>query len=213
MKKYFKKFNGFTLAEALITMVIIGAIALLSLGQIKIINPQEKGFLTLSQKMAEYLEQATTEILLYHSSYDDFTRIKLDDGYFSIEDKDAIDKMAKLYRKYMSNIDMNVDLTNEYFTKEILNYKRKSLGIKLKDTYSNFFFVNDGMLMGLKFYGSCNSSEPYATPPDHRESFQVDEICGSIFYDINAFKDPNKLGSDQFILPIYKRGIKYSNDD
>ena len=87
------------------------------------------------------------------------------------------------------------------------------MGIKLKDIYSEFFYVNDGILMGLRFYSGCNASEMYANPPLHKGKFQVDNICGSVFYDVNSFKEPNKLGSDQYIIPITKRGVKYSNEE
>ncbi len=212
MKNNFKKL-GFTLSEAIIVIAIIGLIATLCVAGLRFFNPTEKNWRTLSEKMAVNFEDATTQIFVNNAVLDDFTNLVDGKDHFSIEDSDATPKMANLYRKYLSDIVMNVDMTNEYFSKDLLDYDKTSLGINLKDTYSEFFYVNDGMLMGLRFYSSCNASEMNANPPEHRGKFQVDGICGSVFYDVNAFQKPNKLGSDQFIIPIYKRGVKYTSDN
>ena len=212
MKKSFKK-SGFTLAEMLITLAIIGVIAIIYSAGLNLIDPTEKKWQTLSEKMAINIEDATTSILTNNAVLDDFLSIADGADHFSITDSDATAKMAKLYRKYLSDISMDVDTTKDYFSKELLDYNKTSLGIKLKDTYSEFFYVNDGMLMGLRFYSSCDATEQYANPPEHKGKFQIDKICGSIFYDVNAYAKPNKLGSDQYIIPIYKRGVKYANDN
>ena len=67
------------------------------------------------------------------------------------------------------------------------------------------------MLVGDKFYGSCDATENLANPPLERKKYAVTEICGSVFYDVNAYKKPNKLGSDQYIIPVGLRGMKYDN--
>ena len=195
-------------------MVVIGAIAILSVPIMKIIRPTESGWVTMSQKMAEHLETAASMILLNHSSYDSFLRIKDGkDSYFSIEDADATPRMSALFRSYLSDIALGVNMSRDYFSQEIIDYNKTSTGVILKDAYSDFFYVNDGMLIGFRFYQSCNSTEQNANPPMHKGRFSVNEICGSIFYDINSYNEPNKLGSDQYVLPVYKRGIKYNNDD
>ena len=212
MIKCFEKSSAFSLAEALITMLILGIVMSLIISGVKLYNPTEKGQRTLSWKMAENIESATLQILLNHSSYDDFKRIKDKNGYFSIEDNNITERMSKLYSKYLSDINYNVNLKDEYFAGEIIDYDRVSTGEKLQDAYSNFFYVTDGMLIGFRFYKSCSATEKNSTPPEHKGRFSIDNVCGSIFYDINSFKGPNKLGSDQYILPVGKRGIKYNNE-
>ncbi len=205
---------AFTLTEAIIVIVIFGVIAILAYPTLLTINPNEKSWDTMSVKMAEYIEQATSEILLFHSSYDDFLRIKDTDNktYFSIEDKGATERMAGLYRKYLSDVAMNVNTNREYFSEKIKDYNGKTTSEPIKTAYSNFFYVNDGMIIGFRFYESCSATEKNSNPPKHKGKFEVNNVCGSIFYDINAYKKPNKLGSDQYILPVYSRGIKYNND-
>jgi len=204
--------NAFTITEAIITMLIIGVVLCLAMAAIKLHNPRDKGERTLSWKMGENIESAALQILLNHASYDNFLRIKDGNGYFSIEDPNVTKRMADLFAKYLSDIDYRVDMNNEYFSKPILDYDESSTGEVLKSAYSNFFYVTDGMLIGFRFYQGCNSTENNANPPEHKGRYSLDKVCGSIFYDTNAFDKPNKLGSDQFILPVYERGIKYNND-
>ena len=200
----FKK-NAFTISEAIIVLVILGIIAGLSIAGVKLYNPVDKGNQTLSWKMAENIESATL-------SYDDFLRIKDGGGYFSIEDANITKRISDLYTNYLSDVKYGVDLNNDYFSSEILDYDRSSTGETLKNAYSNFFYVTDGMLIGFRFYQSCKSIEKNANPPEHKGRYSMDDVCGSIFFDINAFKKPNKLGSDQYILPFGVRGIEYNKD-
>ena len=48
-------------------------------------------------------------------------------------------------------------------------------------------------------------------PPEETVNYEVTESCGSVFYDVNAYKKPNKLGSDQFIIPVGLRGMQFDN--
>ena len=137
MIKCFEKKYAFSLTEAIITMLILGIVMSLAIAGIKLFAPTEEGQTTLSWKMAENIESATLQILLNHSSYDDFLRIKDGNGYFSIEDADITKRMSDLYSKYLSDISYNVDLTNEYFSEEIRDYNKTSTGEKLKDAYSS----------------------------------------------------------------------------
>ena len=207
-----EKISAFTISELMIVLVIIGLIAILYATTVKLDYQAEKNWRTLSEKMAVNFEDATTSILANNAVLDDFLSLVNGRDHFSITDEDATSKMAKLYRKYLSDVILDVDTSKSYFSEELKDYNRTSLGIKLKDIYSEFFFVNDGILLGLRFYSSCEASEEFANPPAHKGKFKVDNKCGSVFYDINGFKKPNKLGSDQYIIPIYKRGVKYSND-
>ena len=211
MGKSVKKLSAYTLTEMLFTLILFGIIAMITIPNLIMDNPAKRGWDTLSQKMTEYLTQASSQILLNHSGYDDFTRIKYQDTHFSIEDANITDKMAALYKNYLVNVDLNVDMTKEYFDKPLIDFEKNSIGYNLRNSYSNFFYVNDGMLIGFRFYGGCNNTEQHSNPPTFRKTYPVQNVCGSIFYDINAYAKPNKLGSDQYIVAIGKRGIKYEN--
>ena len=204
-----KKKKGFTLTEAVFTLIIIGIIAVFAIPQFLAGNQTQKGWDTLAEKMTEYLTQASTEILIYNAVLDDFSRLKFNNEYFSVEDPNVTDKVARLYQNYLSDIDLKIDTTKEYFRNPILDYDRNSTGEILNQAYSNFFHVNDGMIIGFRLYGGCDKTEKFTTPPKFRKSYELNNICGSIFYDINAYAKPNKLGSDQYIVTFDKRGIKY----
>ena len=208
-----EKKKGFTFTEALLVLVLLGVIAAITIPQLLTEDPSKKGWDTKAEKMIGYFIQASTEILLFNSGLDDFTKLSLDGGIFSIEDADSAPKMAKLYSKYIQHVAGKIKLDDEYFAKEIVNYKRVSTGKVLKDTYGSFLYTNDGVIVGFKTNGACNSSESIINLPTFRETQTINNVCGSIFMDINAQAKPNKLGSDQYIIPIGKRGIKFEDND
>ncbi|MBQ7287636.1 MAG: type II secretion system protein [Candidatus Gastranaerophilales bacterium] len=206
-----KKFRGFTLTEAFITMLLLGIIAVVVIPQMLIEDRRQPNRDVLAQKMQGYITQATLEILAFDTSLDDFSRIKSGNEYFSITDVGIEGKMSKLYQKYMSEISLKVDTSHEYFNTEMVDYEKNPLGHTLKDLYTGFFHANDGMLVGFRFYHGCNTTEKYANPPLVREKYEVNNVCGSIFYDINSYSKPNRLGADQFILPFGIKGLEYEN--
>ncbi len=213
-ESYIKKRNAFTLAEALITLVIIGVIAAITIPQMKSENYSRKAWETMANKTIANLTQVSIQILLNYATLDDYLRLKDDDGtYFSIEDEGAVTRIASIYRKFMANTDATVKLSDTYFSNDIKNYQNKSIGFSLKNSYSGFYVTNDGVLIGFRLYGSCATTETNTFPPGYRESYSIDNVCGSVFFDINALKKPNKLGSDQFIIPIGKRGVEYDNNN
>ncbi len=205
-----KKF-GFTMAEVLIVLVILGVVGAICLQSMKTYNPQQKGFDTKAEKAVSVIGQAIMMMLAEDSSSDDLTGLFDESGKFSISDSTNATRIVKKFKKHLVVNALPVNLNDEYFKGNLLNYKKTSLG-KLTDSYSNFFFLQDGELLGFKFYGNCTSSETKAIPPNYRDTSTITNICASIFVDVNGEKKPNKLGSDQFVIPIDARGIKYNND-
>lgn len=213
MKLYLKKHKGFSLSSALIAIVIMGVIGTIVIPQWQAFNPTRKGWDTLANKMAIYLTEATTNMLSLNSSSDTIEVLTFKNDTFKISDANSTEKLANLFTQYLSKIDMSVNTSKDYFSKEILDYKKNPIGLTLKDSYSNFHFAADGVLVGYRLYGSCNATEENANPPQSKEKYSVDNICGSIFFDVNAYKKPNKLGSDQYIIPLGIHGMKYDNDE
>ena len=206
-----RKSRGFTLTEAFITMVILGLIAIVVIPQILIEDRRQANWDVMAQKMQGYITQATIEIKLWNTSLDDFSRMKMGNEYFAITDAGVEQKFSKLYQNYMQDVQLKVNTANEYFNTEMVDYNKTPLGMTLKEAYSDFFHVNDGMIMGFKFYQSCDATEQNANPPLVRNKYAVNKICGSIFYDINSYAKPNRLGADQYILPIGMKGLEYEN--
>ena len=210
--KTIRKIKAFTFAEAILVIAIIGVIAAITIPQMLVENPTKRGWDTMAEKVAGILVQANTQILIFDTKLDDYTMLIHNGTGFSITDTGAAAKFADLHKKYIAHTVGTIDLTDKYFTGNLIDYNRVSTGAALKDTYSNFLLTNDGVVMGFKTYGTCSATEPNANPPMHREKSSVANSCGSIFYDINGFKKPNKLGSDQYIIPFGIRGIKYEDN-
>ena len=208
---------GFTLPEAMIVMVIIGIIASLVIIAIRPVDTTKKGNITKAKRVFEEIDQAITLILTEHTPAGTLTYIDTDNGPFSITDANAADKLAPLFKKYVNYVDGAEKLeyqykdkkTSDYYNSEILDYNSKSTGQVLKNTFSNFMISPDGVIWGFKTYSSCSSTETLADPPGIEGKFSVSNICASIFYDVNAYKGPNKLGSDQFIVPINTTGTYF----
>ena len=82
------------------------------------------------------------------------------------------------------DVDIDIDLNHEYFSQEILEFNKKPTGKILKNAFSDFFFVNDGMIIGFKFYGGCDKTETLTNPPGVKKPYASSNICGAIFYDV-----------------------------
>lgn len=212
MKLYTKKSRAFSLSSALIAIVIMGVIGVIVIPQWQAFNPTRTGWDTLANKMSIYLNEATVNMLSLNSGTDDIEVLTDNGKSFKLSDANSTASLANLFTQYLSKINMNVDTSKEYFSQEILDYKKKPIGEKLKDSYSNFHFAADGILVGYRLYGSCKATEKNTNPPGEKEKYEVNNICGSVFFDVNAYKKPNKLGSDQYIIPIGIHGMKYNNE-
>ena len=212
MEEKSKKINAFTLPEALLVLIIIGVIAAITIPQLLVDDPAKRGWTTLAEKTVGSLIQASTEILIYDAGLDDFTSLTYNGKRFSVEDADITSDMSGLYGKYIANSTQDVDLNDEYFSKPLATYDKNALDKTLKELYSDFFIGNDGVLIGFRFYGGCDKTEENVVLPAKRNRYSVNNICGSVYLDVNGYTKPNKLGSDQYIVPIAKRGIVYEDN-
>ena len=212
MEEKNKKINAFTLPEALLVLIIIGVIAAITIPQLLVDDPAKRGWTTLAEKTVGSLIQASTEILIYDAGLDDFTSLTYNGKRFSVEDADITSDMSGLYGKYIANSTQDVDLNDEYFSKPLATYDKNALDKTLKELYSDFFIGNDGVLIGFRFYGGCDKTEENVVITAKRNRYSVNNICGSVYLDVNGYKKPNKLGSDQYIVPIAKRGIVYEDN-
>jgi len=209
----FKKniIQAFTLSEAVLVMIIIGVIASLLIASLAPYNSSQKGFNALAAKAQGDLEQVFNHLLINDSDYDDILRLKDSSGTFTITEQGAIDRFVPVIQKYIQNNGKAVDMTKEadYFGSEIMHYDKTSTNKKLSDTYKNFYFGNNGVLFGFKLNDNCTTQEELEYLPERTSATVVADTCGSFFVDVNGYKKPNKLGSDQFIFPFDKKFMKY----
>ncbi len=209
MKKNQKR--AFTLSEVLITLVLMGIIAILYSVGIKLHDPTKQGFDIKAQKTLENIDQVFSLIHAKHSETFNLTDLNDSAGNFSIEDSDAAPRFAEFFREFLNIIDFpdqDSQKVKDYLASNIMNYDRTSTGLVLKDTYSNFMYSMNGTMYGFRLYQSCSADEKNSNPPLTRERKTISNVCGSIFYDINAYDGPNKLGSDQYIIPFDTLGAE-----
>ena len=212
-----KRFIAFTLAETILVMVIVGLIASFLIVAINPYNPTKLENVTKATRVLEEIDQIMTLIIAEHTPAGTLTYINTSQGPFSIEDENATGKFALLFKEYVNQVENAEKIiyrfrekkSTDYYNSVILDYDKSSTGKILKNTFSDFMISSDGVIWGFKTYNSCSATELLANPPGIEGKFSVSKICASIFYDVNAYKPPNKLGSDQFIIPINTIGTYY----
>ena len=206
-----KNKKAFTLPEAIIVLIIIGVIGLLYNTLIKLPEHQQKGFEVQSQKILENFDQVFTLIFAKHSESFNLEDLHDKDGNFSITDKNIMPRFVNFFKENLNVITLNdgeFKKVKEYYSSTLLNYDRTSTGLILNKTYSEFINTQNGTIYGFRLYEKCSANETNTYMPKKKNKITVKNICGSIFYDVNNYKGPNKLGSDQYIVPFDNLGIE-----
>lgn len=175
--------HGFTLAEVLITLGIIGVVAAMTIPTL-MNNIQDNEFHTAIKKIYSNFSNATEKM-----SYDNSGAIWDN----SSADYATLSKnMAEAYGNYFSFI--KEDLTENLRTTDIYNYKSSTLATA----------TNSG---GLK-YGAILKDGTYVRFYSNQScSQQVGNIlnyCGNMIVDVNGTKPPNMAGRDAYALIVQK---------
>ena len=195
----FNKFkNGFTLAEVLITLVIIGVVAALTISAVintyvesSTVSKVKKGLSTLAQakKLAE-TQNGTID------SWD----------YPNETSEEATAKFWSFLRPHIS-VAKECGSSQDCYKIDNVRYLRG--GVYNYNYSSNVryykFILSDGSVMMLNKSGDgkCNS-----------QSHSVPDVCAVIVHDVNGSKSPNTLGKDIFIYLMNIDGVyPHSSDD
>ena len=185
-----KKHFGFTLAEVLITLVIIGVIAALTVPAL-IQNTQKQEYVSALKKAYSTLSQATQAIMAEEGSP------KGEDGWAS-----STETVFQMLKKYLSNI-KECGQDSGCFDQNNKEGKYKFLngGINSAnwDTASNArkFIMADGMQVMIWSSSSSCESDFYGSK----------KVCTSIFVDLNGEKKPNTEGRDVFLFVLKENGL------
>lgn len=203
--------KAFTLAEMLIVLVLIGIIATITIGIIKPYNANQKGYEELAMKSQGDLAQAFTQMILNDSNFDDLSTMKDESGNFSINSDGAVVRFVKIIKKYIQDNGKLVDTTKEkvYFDMLITHYNSTKTNKKITDKFSNFYFANNGVLFGFQLNSSCSVTEDLEYLAERKSATSVENTCGSFFIDVNGYQKPNRLGSDQYIIPFDAKFLKF----
>lgn len=168
----FKNKKAFTLAEVLITLGVVGVVAVLTLPSV-IQKQQEK--ITVNRLKAAYsiLSQAFVRTINENGTPDTW-------GMGNMNDANSHIIMGNAFVPYLK-LTKNCIGKNREYTKNNC-YSTTST----PRDYSNIVLANGTSVYFRTFTGNCSSNANYP------------ETCGMIGVDINGMKKPNEAGKDRF---------------
>ena len=178
------KYYGFTLAEILITLAIIGVVAVLTIPNL-IQSHNEKAWSTAQDVFTKRLEVATRQMN---------TEEKLA-GYANT--KDFVNELKKYIK--ITRVCDNNELT-KCFEDKILTEDPKEIDITTLSTSENFAKDNWGTeTIGVQFANGVNALIAYNPNTDQQpfnSQFSATEASMAILYDVSGYKNPNTIGKD-----------------
>lgn len=176
-----KKKTAFTLAEVLITLLIIGVVASIVIPAI-IADTQQAEFKTAWKKVYAEVSQSTIKIMI-----DNGGTLK---GLFQ-SNQDMINQYGNylVYNKKCGNNNSCWHQANTWF-----RYDNSSVN---QNQWYGFILNNGSILAPVMFDPDCNSTTSSGTVPK----------CGWMLVDVNGFKGPNTIEKDIFYIYILENRI------
>lgn len=176
--------KGFTLAEVLITLVIIGIVAAMTVPAI-VANSNEKAIKSALKKNASVIQQA---LLKYYADNGEHVTvaIKIGNGYTG----NSQNLGEEFFYKYF-NLAKKCNGSNCSFGKDIKykNYSGTSTAFAYNPDSYGGIILSDGTYI---FWGSL--SVGYGT------------AWANLTVDVNGAKGPNRLGKDTFLFQLRMNG-------
>lgn len=200
MSNMFNTKNGFTLAEVLITLGIIGIVASMTIPSL-IANYQKTQYLTGLKKAYAETTEALKLMANDHGCPDDLRCT----GIFgsNVDNSTVGDEFTK-YFKLAKNCGYNKYNKDDESTKCLSDsasnhFDGSGARRDMNDDYNAYysFITADGFSMTMTSVGAdCESniiSQPY---------LNLSKICGAVRIDVNGLKGPNNFGRDIFSFYI-----------
>ena len=186
--------KAFTLAEAIMVMVILGIIATILISTMKPTEFKNRGFKVLAKKILGQIDTATTQILFNDSRDSDMKSLydpEAADNTTTVSFRGNTTKARTLYAKYL--VATREGITGDWCKQTEFSTSR----MKLKD----------GSCLGLQKAASTDTIDTWI--PGESAKVSVSGLQGVIYLDVNDAEEPNKFGLDQFTIPIDDNGIAY----
>ncbi len=177
-------FKGFTLAEVLITLGIIGIVAAMTIPTL-VNNYQKQEYVTALKKFYTTTNTALKAMAADNGCPGDLSCMK-ETGTYELENQFAS------YFKVAKNCQKSI--VAGCFTTETPDHYEPTSGesvAHLANGYLYTFSTLDGMSVAADIYDNCTSSSP---------SGPFKSLCGRIIVDINGPKVPNRYGRDTFMF-------------
>lgn len=178
---------GFTLAELLITFVVVGIIAVMTI-PLLITRTNEQETVVTVKKAYSILSQAYEKIIT-----DESTIVPSELGNNETE---ATENFGKIFAKHLNVIqNCGTSANSKCFANETYKYLNGSEWGNLSSFTEYKLRLNDGMSLYFHVYNTYNS---------WGESPMLKNAYGFINIDTNGDKKPNTLGKDVFTFYITK---------
>lgn len=189
--------GGFTLAEVLITIGIVGIIAAMTLPTL-IQKYQEKQTVIALKKFYSTMEQAFISAKAEGAEPEDWATEKTADGYGSEEFISHMKPYLKISR------DCSYDKEGCFPS----NGYKTLAGVK----GDNITAINNGHVKFILNSGESvsfflNSKECKYNSDTAGDTKELKNICGGLHVDINGLQAPNVFGRDLFLFWVTKYGI------
>lgn len=190
--KNYGKFTGFTLAEVLITLGIIGVVSAITMPAL-IKKYQEHVTVNKVKKLYSMVSQAVLLSISQNGPADEWN---VSDDWTP----QSAEEFASYIVPYLKIVkDCGTEAQCFDNTDEIKNLN----GIENRHIEGNNKYykiiLSDGTYMWIRGSASnyCKENQGYGAI-----------VCGELAFDTNGAKEPNTLGKDIFVIPVAKHGTK-----
>lgn len=201
------KTSGFTLAEILITIAIIGVVSALTIPSI--IQKYEMKQTVIKLKKINNIMDNAIKMAIIENGYVDSWGLT-QSAVNSVEDEDVILQSNQGLDVFIDKIIPHVKIIKrcKFTEKACKTWEPKNIAGKVytEDTYAERLVFVDGIVLGHFFINSVNCSIKLGNAKNLQHG------CGSFKIDLNGSKKPNTYGKDIFEFFITKEGIVPAGD-
>ena len=190
-----KAFDGFTLAEVLITLVIIGVIASMTIPTL-MNNTNKQDYVSRLKKTYSTLAQATNRIIA-----DEGTPKSAVGGWAG-----SHTDIFNHYKKYLSNA-KECQVGQSCFSSidyKYLNGADHTFDMMDLTTYGRLVLADGSFVNFLFDNANCNGGQ---------QTDELNKVCAYLHVDINGAKGPNVFGRDAFRFYLSEYGLFPTNCD
>lgn len=198
--------KGFTLAEVLITLAIIGVVASMTIpGLINNLDIDRKANEASLRKMITALNDATKMIVMLHTRNNSMTGSEIDVGDYYYKYLNV----TKYCQTYNKCYDSTVATGKQTYTAK--DGTEKSFIINMSEGHP--LILTDGSIVIPRILTNLCDQEIKGFYDRDLGPQKVVNACGYINVDVNGVKGPNKPGVDRYVIPIGKQGVKLDGED
>lgn len=191
--------KGFTLAEVIITLAVIGVIAALTIPTII----KSSTNTSTTEKVKKYQSLLNQAIKMYMVDNDCVGNLSGCPAFASSSQHTLAWSELAPYFKYVRNCGTSTGqgCFAQGVMYKLLNGNDYDI---LDDANGNKVILVDGVSMNVyDNSGNCN------TDRSRDDVLPLTTVCGHFYIDINGSKSPNQVGRDYFVWAIVKSGVVY----